>query len=307
MTTSASNGHPASDGRPTKALSLPARPPPFAADIHDLYVDERPPPKAPWSAARQALQDRINELPLVQALRHRKDKFHEFQSVWELKGDVRDNHLLLGSLSGQNQLPVYPITFRHLKEDDPFSFVTDGDENTVESPQGQLQQGQTNGGDTQAELPSYVDMLMSNQTDTAMTQIMYVGRALCGHDDIIHGGLLATLLDDAYARLGFSFLPGHLGFTANLNINYRCPVPADIMIVIKIELVKYEGRKVYLSARITSLDGKFLFVDSTTLFVAPKVAPVSSLNTRNGEKPVVSKGEVKRQEENGGGVPNAAE
>jgi len=30
--------------------------------------------------------------------------------------------------------------------------------------------------------------------------IMHVGRGLCGHDGIVHGGLLATLLDEALAR-----------------------------------------------------------------------------------------------------------
>jgi hypothetical protein len=30
--------------------------------------------------------------------------------------------------------------------------------------------------------------------------IVHVGRGLCGHDGIVHGGLLATLLDEALAR-----------------------------------------------------------------------------------------------------------
>ena len=30
--------------------------------------------------------------------------------------------------------------------------------------------------------------------------ILHVGRALCGHDGIVHGGLLATLLDESLAR-----------------------------------------------------------------------------------------------------------
>ena len=30
--------------------------------------------------------------------------------------------------------------------------------------------------------------------------VVHVGRGLCGHDGIVHGGLLATLLDEALAR-----------------------------------------------------------------------------------------------------------
>ena len=30
---------------------------------------------------------------------------------------------------------------------------------------------------------------------------LHVGRGLCGHDGIIHGGLLATILDEAMGRV----------------------------------------------------------------------------------------------------------
>ncbi len=73
---------------------------------------------------------------------------------------------------------------------------------------------------------------------------IHVGRGLCGHDGIIHGGVLATLLDEAMARtvsdtsirisvevLMFSQaiinLPDKVGVTANLSLNYRAPTRAD--------------------------------------------------------------------------------
>ena len=30
---------------------------------------------------------------------------------------------------------------------------------------------------------------------------IHVGRALCGHEGVVHGGLLATLLDESLARV----------------------------------------------------------------------------------------------------------
>jgi len=74
--------------------------------------------------------------------------------------------------------------------------------------------------------------------------IVHVGRGLCGHDGIVHGGLIATLLDEALARtVSILFLiyntlldvgiqatqnlPERVGVTANLNINYRAPTTAD--------------------------------------------------------------------------------
>lgn len=34
-----------------------------------------------------------------------------------------------------------------------------------------------------------------------METYLHVGRGLCGHDGIVHGGLLATILDEAMARV----------------------------------------------------------------------------------------------------------
>lgn len=32
------------------------------------------------------------------------------------------------------------------------------------------------------------------------TVVLHLGRALCGHDGIVHGGLLATVFDETLAR-----------------------------------------------------------------------------------------------------------
>ncbi|KAF8686918.1 hypothetical protein AX14_003759 [Amanita brunnescens Koide BX004] len=56
---------------------------------------------------------------------------------------------------------------------------------------------------------------------------VHVGRALCGHDGIIHGGLLATLLDESLARTAINNFPEGVGVTANLNVSYRAPTRAD--------------------------------------------------------------------------------
>jgi hypothetical protein len=57
--------------------------------------------------------------------------------------------------------------------------------------------------------------------------VVHLGRALCGHDGIIHGGLLATIFDESCARNALLNLPSHIGVTANLNINYKSPCMAD--------------------------------------------------------------------------------
>ncbi|KAJ6259484.1 hypothetical protein Dda_5121 [Drechslerella dactyloides] len=126
--------------------------------------------------------------------------------------------------------------------------------------------------------------------------IMHVGDSLCGHPGIVHGGLLATILDETLAHCSFLALPNKVGMTANLNVNYRAPCKAGQFIVIKAETTKVEGRKAWVSARLESLpepgatgDGKVL-VEATALMIEPRVIkplmreviPSKSLEVPNG-------------------------
>lgn len=51
-------------------------------------------------------------------------------------------------------------------------------------------------------------------------------------------------------------LPSHIGVTANLNINYRSPCMADQFIVVRTKLESKQGRKVYVSGTMETLDGE---------------------------------------------------
>jgi len=43
-------------------------------------------------------------------------------------------------------------------------------------------------------------LVRSRKDESESVVIIHVGRSLCGHDGIVHGGLLATLLDETLAR-----------------------------------------------------------------------------------------------------------
>ncbi|KAG2183305.1 hypothetical protein INT43_006310, partial [Umbelopsis isabellina] len=103
-----------------------------------------------------------------------------------------------------------------------------------------------------------------------VTIVVHLGRSLCGHDKIVHGGMLATLLDEALASVALPALPFNLGFTANLNIDYRLPVMADQWVVLRGKLLKQEGRKAWVEAWIESADGKQKFTEAKSLYIAPK-------------------------------------
>ncbi|KAG6864907.1 hypothetical protein C0991_006436 [Blastosporella zonata] len=115
----------------------------------------------------------------------------------------------------------------------------------------------------------------------------HVGRGLCGHDGIIHGGLLATLLDETLARTAIANLPDKVGVTALLTINYRAPTRADQFIVIRTFLNEAKGRKVTVTGRVEALDGTLL-VEASATFVQPRYAKLlntEALKQAMGEPP----------------------
>ncbi|KAG7093885.1 hypothetical protein E1B28_007524 [Marasmius oreades] len=105
--------------------------------------------------------------------------------------------------------------------------------------------------------------------------IIHVGRGLCGHDGIVHGGLLATLLDEMLARTAINNLPEKIGVTAKLSVNYRAPTKADQFIVVRTELLDVQGRKADVKGRIEDLNGTLL-VEATATFVQPRYAKLLS-------------------------------
>ncbi|KAJ7653642.1 HotDog domain-containing protein [Mycena polygramma] len=121
---------------------------------------------------------------------------------------------------------------------------------------------------------------------------IHLGRGLCGHDGIVHGGLLATLLDEALARNAITNLPAKVGVTATLDLSYRAPTKADQFIVLKTKLLDLNGRKATVSGRAEDLQGNLL-VDAKALFIQPRYAKMldPSLIRQNLGEPPVADGE----------------
>ena len=110
--------------------------------------------------------------------------------------------------------------------------------------------------------------------------LMYLGTDMCGHPGLVHGGAMATLMDEALARCSFRALPNKVGMTANLTLNYRKPLPAGSFVVIRARTTKVEGRKAWVEGTLESLpeDGivPVVYTEATALFIEPKQAKVSN-------------------------------
>jgi uncharacterized protein (TIGR00369 family) len=82
----------------------------------------------------------------------------------------------------------------------------------------------------------------------------------------VHGGALATLLDEAMG--GAAWYKGHRVLAVNLDISFKRAVPLDTEILITGEVVRVEGHKVFAAGKITlpdgtiAVEGKGVFVEA---------------------------------------------
>lgn len=180
----------------------------------------------PTDEESQRIESHIMTHPLAQKYRNNPD-FAESRPHMKIPEQLRDRHLIAGSLLGPNRVVVPPLVFL--------------EENGKE-----------------------------------MIAITYLGQEVCGHPGIVHGGLLATMLDEGLGRCCFPVLPNGIGVTANLSIDYKKPVMADNYIVLRAATVKHEGRKAWVEGRIETLpegeEEPVVLVEAKGLFIEPKYA-----------------------------------
>ena len=104
-----------------------------------------------------------------------------------------------------------------------------------------------------------------------------VGSRLCGHPGIIHGGMLATILDEGLARACFPAFVSKTGVTASLKIDYKTLCPANSFIVLRAWTTKVERRKAWCSGRLELLldedhTQEVILAEAEGLFIEPKNA-----------------------------------
>jgi acyl-coenzyme A thioesterase PaaI-like protein len=98
------------------------------------------------------------------------------------------------------------------------------------------------------------------------------GSSLNGHSGIVHGGVLSLIFDDVFG-LGYEALGVTHAVTANLNVDYRAPVPENSKVRIAVQLIGREGRKLYWRGQMTSTDQQTLYAEATSLYIIPKSIP----------------------------------
>lgn len=98
----------------------------------------------------------------------------------------------------EEQLQKLPVLLKHRENEDPEAWYETRPYQSLseECRANNLTAGALRGPGRLALPP----LVRARWDETEGVIIMHVGRGLCGHDGIVHGGLLATLLDEALAR-----------------------------------------------------------------------------------------------------------
>ncbi|KAL4904691.1 hypothetical protein BDW74DRAFT_178780 [Aspergillus multicolor] len=97
------------------------------------------------------------------------------------------------------------------------------------------------------------------------------GRQVEGWPLVIHGGALATVLDEHLARVAIQNLPARTAVTANLNINYKKPAISGKHYVIEavIDQERSTDQKAYVEGIVRDSHGE-VYAEATGLFVVPR-------------------------------------
>ncbi|KAM9353469.1 acyl-coenzyme A thioesterase THEM4 [Symphorus nematophorus] len=100
--------------------------------------------------------------------------------------------------------------------------------------------------------------------------IFQAGHLLEGPPGHVHGGAIATMIDTVTGTHA-TFLSGPV-MTANLNINYRSPIPLGSTVLLESCLDRKEGRKTFVTCKVTSTDGSKVHTETTALFLSINVS-----------------------------------
>ncbi|WP_456598966.1 PaaI family thioesterase [Blastococcus sp. SYSU DS0616] len=113
-----------------------------------------------------------------------------------------------------------------------------------------------------------------------------IGKKLEGPPGLVHGGVVATLLDHVLARSARS--AGHGGLTATLTVTYRRPVHLGVPLVVTGQVVSVDGRRATATARLVAEDDPATtLAEGEALLVALRAERASEVFAKTG-RPVAA-------------------
>jgi len=118
--------------------------------------------------------------------------------------------------------------------------------------------------------------ILDNEAHTATSQVNLT-RLHEGAPGYIHGGIIATLMDEAMSKLNRPF--GVLAMTRHLEVDYLRPSPVGRDLILTGRHLRRDGRKLFHEADLRLPDGTVL-AKGKGLFIAIDPAVVASTRAR---------------------------
>jgi uncharacterized protein (TIGR00369 family) len=100
--------------------------------------------------------------------------------------------------------------------------------------------------------------------DGSVVSLATVSEAFDGHPGYLHGGIIATLLDEAMSKAVRAL--GLTAMTRQMEIDYRRPVPSGAPLRLEGRIVRGEGRKHWTEAKILNAKG-IVLAEAKGLFI----------------------------------------
>lgn len=135
----------------------------------------------------------------------------------------------------------------------------------------------------QDKLPVYPHLFIRLQPSCQVIAACYIGTHLCGHPGYVHGAVPFALFDDIFARCAAMVSKSGVSMTANMNIDFRKPSIPDRVYVIRAEVTKSEGRKVWLTGSM-----RFLGSFTAAAMKSQEAATNAELSAEEEEAEVVA-------------------
>ncbi len=89
----------------------------------------------------------------------------------------------------------------------------------------------------------------------------------CGYDDVTHGGIIFSLLDDVMAN--WFFLRGERAYTGRCEIRFRAPVTAGTPLLLEARLLSRKGRIAKMHGQALNEAGQTIAEATATFAVMP--------------------------------------
>ncbi len=103
-----------------------------------------------------------------------------------------------------------------------------------------------------------------------------LGKALTSHHNVVHGGAIATIMDEFLVKVALPFTTNHFAVTANLNIKYMKPLKfeeedSSLDVILECFIVgRKEDRKFDVCGYLKNIEGGYRYCKGELLVVVPR-------------------------------------